>query len=103
MVALVLPGYSIHVRRRPDPYAPLHLAFLILIGLSLSFKHSFILFPLWLALRPVSWKDRIASVAIPYGLWFAVMLYYLVPNPSYVIENVLRYRGYAGNSLVPPS
>jgi hypothetical protein len=101
MVAFVLLGYYIHVRRGPDPNGPLHPAFLILIGVSLSFKHSFILFPVWLAMRPVSWKERMAAIAIPYGVWLAAMLYYLVPEPSHVIDNVLRYRGWAGNSLVP--
>lgn len=100
IVALVLVGYYIH-RRGGQGAGRIHPAFLVCLGLSLAFKHAFILFPIWLALRPASWRQRALTVAVPYGVWVAVALYYLIPTPAYFMNNVLGYGGWSGNAMVP--
>ncbi len=51
IVAIALVGYYLHVRREQGA-GSIHPAFLVCLGVSLAFKHAFILFPIWLALRP---------------------------------------------------
>jgi hypothetical protein len=100
IVALVLLGYFVHVRRGGDERR-LDTWFLVCLGVSLSFKHSFVLFPIWLVLRPVSWRERLRILAIPYAVWLAFFVYYAIPNPRYVMDNVLSYSSWSGNALVP--
>lgn len=100
IVAIVLVGYYLHTRRG-QPTGPIHPAFLVCLGLSLAFKHAFILFPVWLALRPASWRQRALTLAVPYGVWVTCALYYLIPLPYSFVNNVLGYGGWSGNALVP--
>jgi hypothetical protein len=100
IVALVLVGYYIHTRAGQDA-GRIHPAFLVCLGLSLAFKHAFVLFPIWLALRPTSWRQRALTVSVPYGVWVGFALYYLIPTPTYFVTNVLGYGGWSGNAMVP--
>jgi hypothetical protein len=100
IVAMVLVGYYLHVRRGQEA-GSIHPAFLVCLGVSLALKHSFVLFPIWLALRPAPWRQRALILIVPYGVWFASALYYLIPTPAYFVGNVLSYGGYSGNALVP--
>jgi hypothetical protein len=100
LVAIVLVGYYLHARRGQGD-ALIHPALLVCLGLSLAFKHAFILFPVWLALRPGRLRERARILVIPYGIWGAFALYYLLPTPLPFISNVLLYGGWSGNSLVP--
>jgi hypothetical protein len=100
IVAMVLLGYFVHVRRGGGEQR-LDTWFLVCLGVSLAFKHSFVLFPIWLVLRPVSWRERLRILAIPYAVWLAFFLYYVIPNPRYVMNNVLAYSAWSGNALVP--
>jgi hypothetical protein len=100
MVALVLAGYYVQKRFRRDDTS-MHPGFLVCLGLSLAFKHAFVLFPLWLALRPASLRERARILIVPYAVWIVFALYYLFPNPTYFIHNVLSYGGWSGNALIP--
>jgi hypothetical protein len=40
-------------------------------------------------------------MAVPYGVWVGLALYYLIPTPVYFMTNVLGYGGWSGNSMVP--
>ena len=101
VVAAALAGYYWHVRSGGSDTGSVHPVFLVFLGISLSFKHAFILFPLWLAMRPMSWRVRVASLVVPYAVWLLVALYYLVPEPGHFFKNVLGYSGWSGNALVP--
>jgi hypothetical protein len=100
LVAMVLVGYYLHVRHGKSD-GSIHPVLLTCLGLSLAFKHAFILFPLWLAFRPGSRQERARILVIPYAVWFAFTLYYLMPSPMPFIQNVLSYGGWSGNALLP--
>ena len=100
VVAFVLVGYYLHTRFGRDD-SSIHPAFLVCLGVSLAFKHAFVLFPLWLALRPASLRERARILIVPYGVWMLFALYYLVPTTRYFKHNVLSYGGWSGNALIP--
>jgi hypothetical protein len=101
LVAIVLLGFLLHVRFRGRWSDDVHPAFLACIGVSLAFKHSFVLFPIWLAMRPAPWRKRLLTVLIPFSVWGACALYYLIPAPGYFLGNVVGYSAWAGNALLP--
>ena len=101
LVAIALSGYYLHTRRTSDERAMAHPAFLACIGLSLTFKHSFVLLPLWLAMRTGAWRARLLAAALPLGIWGGSLFYYVVPDPQYWLANVVSYGGYSGNALLP--
>ena len=100
MVAMALTGYYVHVRHLPRA-GSIHPAFLVCLGISLAFKHAFMLFPIWLALRPAPLRQRALMVLVPFGTWFLFVLYYLIPTPMPFVTNVLSYGGWSANALVP--
>ena len=99
LVATALIGLYIYETRKAVDQIPagLHIA----IGVSLAWKHSFVLLPLWLAMRPVPWKERVRGLALTYSTWLLLVAYYLFPSPQYFADNVLRYSSWSGNALIP--
>jgi hypothetical protein len=93
MVALVFLGLYLGERHRLWLHA--------LIGLSLSFKHGFVLLPVWLAMRPGTLRERASGLATSYGIWLAITSPYWLTNAHAVLNNVLLYSGWSGNSLLP--
>ena len=70
----------------------------LLLGLSLSFKPVFLLFPLWLAMRPGPWKARLLHFAGPlavFGVIFSAGFFFYPARE--VIQKVLEHSG-ANNS-----
>jgi hypothetical protein len=69
---------------------------LILLGLSITTKHVFIFFPLWIALKLISkhdWKMAGISLCVPLGI-FLISFLPFVPDGGFgeIIHNVFLYR-----------
>jgi len=75
--------------------------FYLMIGLSLTMKHAFIFFPLWLFMQPATRLERAKSVLIPYGTMLLVLLPYSIPHPMPVVRNIVFYSSFGGNGLIP--
>lgn len=69
-------------------------AALVILGLSLMTKHVLFAFPLWLAFREGSWKDRLAAVAIPYAVFLSGFLFYLPEGAAGILKNVFLYKSF---------
>jgi hypothetical protein len=75
--------------------------FYALLGVSMAFKHVFILLPVWLAMREVSWRERMRCFAFSYGTWLLIAAPFLLTQPRAFLGNVLLYSAMSGNALVP--
>jgi hypothetical protein len=76
-------------------------ASLLFLGLSLTAKHNFIFFPLWLAFLPsVSWKHRALLLTVPYLIFFGSFLPYWPGHSEGIIQNVFKYTGNPPPELV---
>jgi len=64
----------------------------MLLGLSLSTKHDFLVLPLWFALMQGSWPRRAVYAVVPYTVFGLSLLPYWVINSAPVREYVLSYR-----------
>ena len=66
----------------------------ILLGVSLTFKHSFFIFPIWLALRESKIVARLILLIVPYLIFIFSFLPFWGQSQSAIIQNVVRYRSY---------
>ncbi len=67
-------------------------ASVLLLGLSLSTKHIFIVLPLWFALRQTTWLRRLFYLAAPLAVFLATLLPYWILNSKAVIDSIVAYR-----------
>ena len=67
---------------------------LFILGLSLSTKHILFFFPLWLAIKQTTWKDRVLAVAIPYTIFLLLFLPFWRGGSEGILNNVFLYRSY---------
>ena len=72
---------------------------ILLIGFSLSIKHVFLLFPVWLFMRPGSMKKRLLYLIGPYAVFGISLLFPFLSATDTVSRSMLQYSG-ANNSPV---
>jgi hypothetical protein len=70
-----------------------------LLGASLAIKHLLFVFPLWLAVKERSARDRLVVLLLPPALLAATFLPFLPTGAAGIVNNVLLYRGYGNASL----
>lgn len=69
---------------------------LVLLGISLSIKHSLLFFPIWLALKPGKLWWRLTCLTVPYLVFGAFFIPFLVAGAGPDIwHNVVQFRGFA--------
>ena len=71
----------------------------LLIGLSLSIKHVFLLLPVWLLMRPNPIAKRLAYFGIPYLIFGLSLVIPFLSAPETVTRTMVQYGG-ANNSPV---
>ena len=76
-------------------YSLTSLTSLLLLGLSLSIKHIFFLFPLWLAFKNTRWRDKLLTITIPYVIFLASFVPYLPKGADGIIQHVFLYRSFS--------
>jgi hypothetical protein len=90
--------------RNGKPNTSRWLASSVLLGLSLTIKHSFFFFPIWLVFwRPLgNLRIRLTYAVITYGLFSLSFLPWLAEGASRagIMHNVVGYRSLYGNSLL---
>jgi len=64
----------------------------VLMGLSLSTKHGFLLLPIWFALMQGSWIRRLFYALAPYVVFVITILPFWFINSAPIREHVLSYR-----------
>jgi len=72
---------------------------LVLLGVSLILKHVFFFFPVWLALREITWKERVRTVGIPVLIFLASFIPFLRDGFQGIKENVFLYASFANAPL----
>ena len=98
-IALGLAAALIAGRADPVRDRRAWLGALCLLGLSLTVKHIFFLFPLWIALRAGRWSDRLVAAALPVGLFALSFLPFLATGANGILNNVFLYRSFQ-NGLI---
>lgn len=71
----------------------------LLLGLSLSIKHVFLLLPVWLALRSGTIMKRVLYLTVPYLVFGLSLLIPFLSAPETVTQTMIQYGG-ANNSPV---
>ncbi|TIX49424.1 hypothetical protein E5222_11235 [Alteraurantiacibacter aquimixticola] len=64
------------------------------LGLSLMAKHLLFVFPLWLAMKRQSWRDRLLVVGVPYTLFLLGFAAYAPVGWRGILDNVFLYRSF---------
>ena len=73
-----------------------HILFLagVFLGIGLTFKHTFLLLPILLAMRAWSLPHRIIVIVVPYTIFFVSFTPYLNTSMNSIYRNVFQYRSY---------
>ena len=74
---------------------------ILLLSLSLLFKHIFFVLPFWWALRTKGVWNKIMTLCIPYGIFFCGFISYWPKAGGNIIENVILYKS-GNNPLLYP-
>lgn len=98
-IALAFAAVSMIGRSDPETDRRRWLGGLCLLGLSLTVKHIFFLFPLWLALRTTRWSDRLVAAALPVLLFALSFLPFVAGGANGILHNVFLYRSF-NNGLI---
>lgn len=67
---------------------------LLLLGVSLTVKHVFLVFPLWLAIKEKGLKRKAAAALVPPAVLFLSFVPFLGEGRSGIVSNVVLYRGH---------
>jgi len=67
---------------------------LVLLGLSLTVKHVFFLFPLWLAVRQKGWREKFIVLGVPIGIFLLSFLPFVAEGHAGIIKNVFGYASF---------
>ena len=68
---------------------------LVLLGLSLTIKHIFFLFPLWLAVKQRGWREKLIVLSLPVGLFLLSFLPFVAEGHAGIIKNVFGYASFS--------
>lgn len=91
-VLLALLAALMSSRSLKGPLTRYDLLSVLLLGMSLSTKHIFIVFPLWLAMRQASFRRAAFYTLGPLIFFLLTLLPSWLVNGEAVVENVFRYR-----------
>jgi hypothetical protein len=72
---------------------------LVVLGLSLSVKHLFFAFPLWLALKEQRWPRRLAALAVPPAVFLLSFAPFWAEGRAGIVGNVFLYRSLSNAPL----
>jgi hypothetical protein len=64
---------------------------LLLLGISLATKHIFFLFPLWLAVKQRSWRDKLIVLTVPAAVFISSFAPYWPAGHDGILNNVFCY------------
>ena len=67
---------------------------LILLGVSLTIKHVFFLFPLWLAVREKGWRQKLIVLVVPIAIFLASFLPFVAEGHAGIVKNVFGYASF---------
>lgn len=102
LVGLLAAGFA----ERDDTRSRVPLVTLT-VGFSLAVKHVLFAFPLWLAAKERTFRDRLLMLLVPPGLFALTFLPFLADGAAGIVKNVFLYRGYDNaplwRFLFPPS
>lgn len=67
---------------------------LVLLGVSLTVKHVFFLFPLWLAIRQKGWREKLLVLSVPVGVFALSFLPFVADGHGGILKNVFGYASF---------
>lgn len=70
---------------------------LALLGLSLTVKHIFFLFPLWLAVKQRGWREKLVVLALPIGIFLASFVPFAAEGHAGIAKNVFGYSSFSNS------
>src|SRR5205807_1603573 len=85
-VLLALVGAATYARSESG-VSSRRVAGLFLIGLSLATKHVFVAYPLWLALKGRSWRERLLVIVLPFAVFLLAFVPYWPGGSHGIIEH----------------
>jgi hypothetical protein len=68
--------------------------FSLFLALSITIKHVFIFFPIWMAFKSKKWTHRILFLCIPYALFLASFIPFWADASGNIIQWVFLYRSF---------
>lgn len=67
---------------------------LVLLGLSLTVKHVFFLFPLWLAVRQKGWREKLIVLSVPIAIFGLSFVPFWAQGHAGILKNVFGYSSF---------
>lgn len=93
-VALALAAMLLMGKGVPERITRFDVGAVILLGLSLSVKQVFLIFPIWLAMRPGVLSRRLLYLLVPPAIFLGMLATAFIPyRPEAVIDAVLFHAG----------
>lgn len=93
-VALALAAMLLMGKGLQDRISKVDIGAVALLGLSLSVKQVFLVFPLWLAMRPGAISRRLLYLVVPPAIFLIMLASAFIPySPEAVVDAVLFHAG----------
>ena len=93
-VALALAAMLLMGKGIPERVTRFDIGAVLLLGLSLSVKQVFLVFPLWLAMRPGALSRRLLYLLAPPAIFLVMLGFAFIPySPKAVVDAVLFHAG----------
>jgi len=93
-VALALAAMLLMGKGFQDRITKVDIGAVVLLGLSLSVKQVFLVFPLWLAMRPGALSRRLLYLVVPPAIFLIMLASAFIPySPKAVVDAVLFHAG----------
>ena len=73
---------------------------LLLLGISITTKHLFFVFPIWIAVKQQGFKFKSIAVILPLALFIVSFIPFLGEGSQGVVDNVLRYNSFKNAPLL---
>ncbi len=73
---------------------------LFLLGVSITVKHLFLFFPIWIAVKQKGFKNKSLSIIIPVGLFLLSFAPFWQAGSLQIIDNVFRYDSFHNAPLM---
>ena len=67
---------------------------LLLLGLSLTTKHIFFFFPVWLALREKGWRNKAIALGVPVAIFLLAFVPFMAQGHHGIAANVFGYASF---------
>jgi hypothetical protein len=73
---------------------------LVMLGISITVKHIFFVYPFWLAVKQRGLKEKFTALVLPVAIFFGSFLPYVKTAKHQILQNVFLYQSMGGTAVM---